>query len=124
MLDHNSSCVVLQMYIFLPEVINTYSGMTFQEFVTERIFAPLNMTSTTYNLTEAEATGHMSQSWIFTGRRIPIIFQDPTTTNLIAGAGGAISNAIDMVSRDVILAVAPWCSHRRCCCRRSGLRRC
>ncbi|TFK79700.1 beta-lactamase/transpeptidase-like protein [Polyporus arcularius HHB13444] len=38
------------MYLFLPHVITTYSGKTFQEFVTERIFVPLNMTATTYNL--------------------------------------------------------------------------
>ncbi len=85
------------MYLFLPHVITTYSGKTFQEFVTERIFVPLNMTATTYNLTAADDSGLMSQSFIFTGRRIPIIFQDPTAANFIAGAGGVISNAVDMV---------------------------
>ncbi len=87
-----------QMYLFLPHVITTYSGKTFQEFVTERIFVPLNMTATTYNLTAADESGLMSQSFIFTGRRIPVIFQDPRAASFIAGAGGVISNAIDMVS--------------------------
>ncbi|RDX40963.1 beta-lactamase/transpeptidase-like protein [Lentinus brumalis] len=84
------------MYLFLPHVITTYSSKTFQEFVTERIFVPLDMTATTYNLTVADDSGLMSQSFIFTGRRIPIIFQDPTAANFIAGAGGVMSNAIDM----------------------------
>ncbi|RPD58613.1 beta-lactamase/transpeptidase-like protein [Lentinus tigrinus ALCF2SS1-6] len=84
------------MYLVLPEVINRYSGKTFQEFVAERIFVPLNMTSTTYNLTAAEASGQLSQSFIFSGRRIPMIFDGPVTANLVAGAGGIISNAIDM----------------------------
>ncbi|RDX45785.1 beta-lactamase/transpeptidase-like protein [Lentinus brumalis] len=84
------------MYLFLPQVITTYSGKTFQEFVTERIFVPLNMTATTYDLTAADESGLMSQSFIFTGRRIPVIFQDPRAASFIAGAGGVISNAIDM----------------------------
>ncbi|KAI0713049.1 beta-lactamase/transpeptidase-like protein [Cerioporus squamosus] len=84
------------MYLFLPHVITTFSGKTFQEFVTERIFVPLNMTATTYNLTAADESGLMSQSFTFTGRRIPVIFQDPSAASFIAGAGGVISNAVDM----------------------------
>lgn len=86
------------MYLFLPYVISTYSGKTFQEFVTERIFTPLNMTSTMYNFTAAEESGKMSQSWISTGRRIPIVFESEAASNFVAGAGGIVSSAVDMVS--------------------------
>ncbi|KAM5536134.1 hypothetical protein V8D89_010233 [Ganoderma adspersum] len=83
-------------YFFAAQIITEYSGKTFQEFVKERILDPLNMTSTTYSTQEANSTGHLSQSWAFVGRRIPIIIEDPATSNLIAGAGGVLSNAVDM----------------------------
>ncbi|KAI1784867.1 beta-lactamase/transpeptidase-like protein [Ganoderma leucocontextum] len=83
-------------YFFAAQIVTAYSGKTFQEFVKERIFDPLNMTSTTYSTQEANVTGHLSQSWAYIGRRIPIIIDDPATANLIAGGGGVLSNAVDM----------------------------
>ena len=87
-----------QLYYFAAHIVDTYSGKTYTEFVKERIFDPLNMTMTTYSTQEAEATGLMSQAWAFVGRRIPVVIEDPATATLVAGAGGVISNAIDMVS--------------------------
>ena len=55
------------------------------------------MASTTYSTQEANSTGHLSQSWAYLGRRIPIVIEDPSTANLIAGAGGVLTNAVDMV---------------------------
>ncbi|KAI0742294.1 beta-lactamase/transpeptidase-like protein [Daedaleopsis nitida] len=83
------------MYIFGSHIIATFSGKTFEDFVKERIFDPLNMTATTYSPQEANATELLTQSWAFNGRRIPFIFDEPTA-ELVAGAGGIISNAVDM----------------------------
>lgn len=96
-----------QFYFFAAQIITEYSGKTFQDFVKERILDPLNMTSTTYSAQEANSTGHLSQSWAFVGRRIPIIIEDAATSNLIAGAGGLLSNAVDMVRASSSTA----CSH-------------
>ena len=86
------------MYFFGSHIISTYSGKPFQDFVKERIFEPLNMTTSTYAYAEANATGLMSQAWAYVGRRIPTTpYEDPVTANLIAGAGGLISSAVDMV---------------------------
>ncbi|TFK81445.1 hypothetical protein K466DRAFT_604499 [Polyporus arcularius HHB13444] len=70
----------------------TLSGKTFQEFVKEGMFVSLNKPETTYNLTAAGQCGLMSQLFIFSGRCIPIIFQNPRAASVIAGAGGVISN--------------------------------
>ena len=91
------------MFIFSAEIISKYSGKTYQEFVKERIFDQLNMTSTTFSVQEANSTGHLSQSWTYFQRRIPIILEDPTAANLVAGAGGILSNAVDMVGRSTYL---------------------
>ncbi|KAI0753784.1 beta-lactamase/transpeptidase-like protein [Fomes fomentarius] len=84
------------MYYFGAHIISTYSKKSYQDFVKERIFDPLNMSSTNYSPQEANATGLLSQSWAFVGRRIPLVIEDPSTANLIAGAGGIISNVVDM----------------------------
>lgn len=85
------------MYYFGAHIISTYSKKSYQDFVKERIFDPLNMSSTTYSPQEANATGLLSQSWAFVGRRIPLVIEDPSTAKLIAGAGGVISDVVDMV---------------------------
>ncbi len=86
------------MYIIGAHLVSTYSGLAFRDFVQQRIFDPLNMTSTTYRGDEAEASGLLSHSWDAQGRRIPYWFRGEPLSELIAGAGGIISNTIDMVS--------------------------
>ena len=92
-----------QLYYFAAHIVDTYSGKTYTEFVKERIFDPLNMSTTTFSPQEANATGLLSQSWAFVGRRIQVIIEDPATANLIAGAGGIISNVVDMVRGKLML---------------------
>jgi len=84
------------MYITAAHIISTYAG-SFTAFVKERIFDPLNMTSTTYSLSEAIRSGEITQAWtsIGNGRRIPYWFNDDVI-QLVAGAGGIISSAADM----------------------------
>ena len=85
------------MYIVGFHVIETYSGQPYTSFVEERIFVPLGMTSTTFSPAKAEASGKFTQGWTKQGRRLPEPF-DEETAILMAGPGGVISNAVDMVS--------------------------
>ena len=91
------------MYVLASHIVSTYSGKSFREFVQERIFDPLNMTSTTYSPVKAQASGNFSQIWstASAGRRIPYWIQNEVMEEFIAGAGGIISSTVDVVSPDV-----------------------
>ena len=83
------------MYMTAQEILTEYTG-SFTDYVRDRIFLPLNMTSTTYRYSEAAESGKTTANWGFNGRLIPWWFKD-TTTELIAGAGGIITSAQDLV---------------------------
>lgn len=92
------------MYVLGSYIISTYAGKPFHEFVEERIFSPLNMTSTTYSGITASANGKFSQPFTFylnETRRIPFAFNTQALSDVIAGPGGIISNTVDMVSEHV-----------------------
>ena len=95
----------LQMYVAASHIIAVYSAQPFRDFVKERIFDPLNMTSTTYSGDEAAARGLLSQSWSSQGRRLPYWFAGEAMSYFIAGAGGVLSNAVDMVSSELFQTV-------------------
>ena len=76
--------------------MSTYSGMPYVDYIQERIFGPLNMTSTTFSPNKALESGKRSEAWDDTGRLIPFWFTDDMT-DLNAGQGGIISNVEDMV---------------------------
>lgn len=86
-----------KMYMLGSYLVEKYSDMTYTQFVKERIFRPLNMKSTTYVPSEAANTGKTTQTWTGFGRRLPWWFTDDQVP-LNAGAGGVISNALDMAS--------------------------
>ena len=86
------------MYVLATHIISLYSGMSYIDFITERIFAPLNMTSTTFSELEALETGLLSHAFNAEGRRVPFWFSD-SIKDLTSGPGGIISNAHDMVSK-------------------------
>ncbi|KAH8093156.1 beta-lactamase/transpeptidase-like protein [Cristinia sonorae] len=83
-----------QMFILAAHIIATYSGKPYKTFVKERIFDPLGMSSTTFSAQEAERSGHFSQAFTTDNRRIPFWLAD--IEELITGAGGIISNTVDM----------------------------
>ncbi|TCD62785.1 hypothetical protein EIP91_006403 [Steccherinum ochraceum] len=83
------------MYISASHLISVYSGMRYVDFVKERIFTPLGMSSTTFSPTEAAQDDGLTQAWAYNKRRIPTWFTDGTM-DLNAGPGGIISNAVDM----------------------------
>ena len=89
------------MYILGSHIISTYAGKPFHQFVEERIFGPLNMTSTTYSGITASQSEKFSQAFTFyanVARRIPFAFNTQVLSDLVAGPGGIISSTVDMVS--------------------------
>ncbi|KZT23833.1 beta-lactamase/transpeptidase-like protein [Neolentinus lepideus HHB14362 ss-1] len=84
-----------QMYVTASYIISKYAG-SYMTFVKERIFKPLNMTSTTFSPKEAIASGKVTATWTHKGRRIPFWFTEDVI-ELQAGAGGVTSSAEDMV---------------------------
>ena len=77
-------------------VIATYAGQSYTSFVEERLFAALGMASSTFSLEKAEASGKFTQGWTMDGRRVPECLTEEMAF-AIAGPGGIISNAVDMV---------------------------
>lgn len=84
------------MFVLATHIIALYSGTPYIEFVTQRILAPLQMSSSTFSELEANETGLLSHAFNRDGRRIPFWFPDSVKV-LTAGPGGIISNARDMV---------------------------
>ncbi|KAJ7060513.1 beta-lactamase/transpeptidase-like protein [Mycena amicta] len=86
-----------QMYFIGSYVVSKYSGMTYRDFVEQRIFKPLNMTSSTMHPDVANATGRFSQTWSPLNRRRIPFFLSEHSADLMAGAGGVISDVEDLV---------------------------
>ncbi|KAJ7176919.1 beta-lactamase/transpeptidase-like protein [Mycena filopes] len=85
-----------QMFITGAYVVSKYSGMSYRDFVESRILLPLNMTSSTLHPDRANATGRLTETWSVLRRRIPF-FLPESKAELVAGAGGVMSTAEDMV---------------------------
>jgi CubicO group peptidase (beta-lactamase class C family) len=83
------------MYMLSSYIISHYTG-SYTSFVKDRIFTPLNMTSTTFSVSEAVLSGQMTDAWANSGRRIPQWLNDEQM-DLVAGPGGIISSGEDMV---------------------------
>nr|VWO96016.1 Alcohol dehydrogenase 1 [Ganoderma boninense] len=84
-----------QFYILGAYLIEHYANTTLAEFVSERIFTPLGMSSSTYIPSVAAASGKLTQSWHRNGRRIPFWF-DEQIASFNGGAGGVISSVTDL----------------------------
>lgn len=77
-------------------LISKYANKPYTEFASERLFKPMNMSTTTFWPNEAREAGLLTQTWTKFGRLIPFWFEDEVV-ELMAGAGGVISSAADMV---------------------------
>jgi CubicO group peptidase (beta-lactamase class C family) len=86
------------MFIVGAYIISKYSNMSYEEFVTERIFKPLGMTDSMFSPAQAAKTGRFTENWTKFGRRIPTWF-DEETAAFGAGAAGVITTAADLVRR-------------------------
>jgi CubicO group peptidase (beta-lactamase class C family) len=96
------------MYIVGAQIISHVTGTPFQTYITRNIISPLGLNWTTYDITEAEQSGKLAEGFLNIGvqtwnehgkiRSKPIPFWvKKGGDDLIAGAGGVISNAKDMV---------------------------
>ena len=85
------------MYTLGSYVVSKYAGMTYMEFVKQRIWDPLNMSTTTFYPSEAARDEKLTQVWIAGNRRIPYWDQDEQVP-FNAGPGGILSSVVDVVS--------------------------
>jgi len=76
-------------------IISKYAGKPYTAFASERLFAPMNMTHTTFWPNEAREVGLLTEAWTKFGRLIPFWF-DEEVVELMAGAGGIISSVEEM----------------------------
>lgn len=96
-------------------LIVTYSGRSYPEYIQDRIWDRLNMSSTTFSPTKALHSGKLTEAWSSSGRLIPFWFSEDDV-DLMAGAGGLISSVEDVVSiwlSTVILFTTEFMGNRR-----------
>ena len=85
------------MYMVGAYIVSTLTGMRFVDFVNNRIFKPLGMSSSTYSIDEALQTGRYTNTWTSFDRLIPPWIQEEYV-DLVAGTAGAISSVEDLAS--------------------------
>jgi CubicO group peptidase (beta-lactamase class C family) len=90
------------MYAVGAYVVSTLTSIRFADFVNNRIFKPLGMTSSTYSIDAALRTGRFTNTWTSFGRLIPPWIEEDFV-DLVAGPAGVISSAEDL-ARDNYLA--------------------
>ena len=88
------------MYAVGAYIVSTLTGMRFTDFVNNRIFKPLGMSSSTYSIDEALQTGRFTETWTSFGRLIPPWIQEECV-DLMAGTAGIIS-CVEDLARHVI----------------------
>ena len=86
------------MYTVGAYIVTKLSGMRFEDFVSDRIFKPLGMKSSTYSIDAAIQTGKFTETWTSFGRLIPRLIEDEFA-DLAAGPGGVISSVEELVRR-------------------------
>lgn len=105
------------MFMLGAYLISKYADKPYTGFASERLFGPMNMSTTTFRPDTARKTGLLTQTWTKFGRRVPFGFPEDVV-ELVAGPGGIISSAADLVCqqshpvREVLL--------KALCRRRSG----
>jgi CubicO group peptidase (beta-lactamase class C family) len=85
------------MYVALSHVLETLVKKPLGDFITEKIWAPLNMTSTTYHISKAQELGHIARGYLWIEskcqpRYAPVGYLD---LSAVAGAGFTISTVND-----------------------------
>ena len=90
------------MYVLGAHIITTYSGKPYHEYVQERIIKPLDMSSTVQYAQDVAPGDHIAHAFTAGSRRTPLLFESEHMATLLGGAGGIISNTVDMVSSNFI----------------------
>ena len=81
-------------------IVSTLTGMRFTDFVNDRIFKPLGMSSSTYSINEALQTGRFTDTWTSFGRLIPPWIHEEYV-DLVAGTAGIISCVEDLARHSI-----------------------
>ncbi|EPS99304.1 hypothetical protein FOMPIDRAFT_1164237 [Fomitopsis schrenkii] len=84
-----------QMFMLGAYLISKYADKPYTGFASERLFGPMNMSTTTFRPDTARKTGLLTQTWTKFGRRVPFGFPEDVV-ELVAGPGGIISSAADL----------------------------
>lgn len=90
---------------YLPQVL---LNQTYESYIAQHIFNPLNMSSSTFSVAEAEARGTLAHGFqwdaqdITQGKNGTLVatvpyFQRPGEEEIWAGAGGVLTSARDLV---------------------------
>ena len=115
---------------YLPQVL---LNQTYESYVAQHIFNPLNMPASTFSVAEAEARGtladgfHRDMQYVMKGKDgtlTPVVpyFQRPGEEKIWAGAGGVLTSTRNLVrlgrrimSRSIIDNSVNRLSGYRCC---------
>ncbi|KAJ7153963.1 beta-lactamase/transpeptidase-like protein [Mycena crocata] len=95
------------MYATLSHLPPTLLNQTFESYVEDHLFSPLRMASSTYSVTDAEASGRLAHGFIWSmqdhlfglnGTKTAMVphFQRPGEEAISAGPGGVLSSARDL----------------------------
>ncbi|KAF4615106.1 hypothetical protein D9613_013016 [Agrocybe pediades] len=105
--------LIYEVLSYLPQVL---VNQTFETYVSQHLFGPLNMTSSTFSVAQAEERGTMAHGFQRdmqdlanrkNGTLIPTVpyFIRPGEEKILAGAGGVLTSARDMVSWMTMLMI-------------------
>jgi len=86
-----------QMYMVGANIVSTLSGKRYADFVEERIFKPLGMSSSTYSIDAAIGIGRFTDTWTSFGRMIPPWLKEGYV-DLMAGPAGVISSVEELAT--------------------------
>jgi CubicO group peptidase (beta-lactamase class C family) len=97
------------MYETLSHLPSTLLNQSFESYISEHLFQPLNMSASTYSIAEAEASGNFADGFHRSMRDIIAdvdgkltatipYFLRPGEENIWAGAGGIITSARDLTN--------------------------
>jgi CubicO group peptidase (beta-lactamase class C family) len=96
------------MYETLSYLPQCLLNQSYESYIAQHLFIPLNMSASTFSVAEAEARGTLADGFQWdmqdltkgiNGTLIPTVpyFQRPGEENIWAGAGGVLTSARDLV---------------------------
>jgi D-alanyl-D-alanine carboxypeptidase len=88
-------------YNLIGMVIEKVTGKSYEEFITERIFEPLKLTSTRVKNIK-EIVKHRADGYTF-NHKGELIKSEPHRPRVIAPSGGILSNLVDLIKLDAAL---------------------
>ena len=124
-LRHFTDPLSLGMYMAVAHIVERVSGVRFAEYVRRNIINRLPFKSATYNATEAKLSGHLADGFARVRRNVSSgglgwsksvyqpteCFIDSTTEDIVAGPGGLMMSASDVVSQKSPFL---WDCHKPC----------